>query len=536
MVMGVAGSALAADSGLMTRPERTGYTQTSLYADVVDFVAAVAAGSDRIRACELGQSAGGRSIPLLVVSERGIVSPEEARLFGLPVVLIHGNIHAGEVEGKEALLMLLRDVVEGELDGLLANQVLLLAPIFNVDGNDKLGDNRRDHGPELAGIRYNEQNLDLNRDYLKLDTPEVSALVRLIRSWEPVLYVDMHTTNGSYHSEPVTYTTLANENGSEVLKDYMWQRFFPAVSTTLRERYGFESVPYGNWEDRADPSKGWSNHAFEARYSTNYVGLRNIFTVLDENYSHADFKTRVLSSHAFIRSIVDYTHEHIGEMQQILRSETVRTREVFRDRGWVTAYDVGTLQDVTVKSYEFEVKQIPEDELDDHPPWLNGVLVSRTDRLRDYTVPYFNRAVPTETVGLPEAYLLPAAHTEAIENLSTHGIQMEQLLEPIEATVERFLIEGVVPAKRPNQGRIPIDIEGSWTSERATLQAGAYLVPLRQPLARLIPVLLEPEGADSLARWGFFTSWIVPQWGRAFNPYPVLRVPEVPGGAATRLR
>ncbi len=534
VILFVAATTLGADPELITRAERKDFAETSLYADVINFVNSAVSRSPKLRAGAFGASAGGLDLPLVVVSAEGIATPEEARLYNLPVVLLAANIHAGEVEGKEALQILLRDVVEGALDEVILNQVLLVVPIFNADGNDKLGDNRGDDGPELAGIRYNGQNLDLNRDFIKLDTPEVRALIQLIRSWNPVLYVDMHTTNGSLHREPVTYTTMANENCSETLKQYMWEEFFPGVSATLKETYGFHSIPYGNFDDRTQPTKGWSNHAFEARYSTNYVGLRNIFTVLDENYSHADFKTRVLSSHAFVRSIIEYTHNHIGEIRQRLRDEALRTREGLLPPGWITAYADGKMQDITNESYEFETRRIPENELENYPPWLNGVLVEKTDVLKDYTVPYFNRTVATATIDLPEAYVIPNACGETIENLQAHGIIIERIEREIPATVERFLIEEVATADRPNQGRVTLDIRGDWVSEKTSLEAGSFMVPMRQPLARLIPVLLEPDGADSLARWGFFSSWIVPQWSRGFNPYPVLRLNEIPDGIRMR--
>ena len=153
----------------------------------------------------------------MVVSRDKVSRPGDLARYGKPAVLVMANIHAGEVEGKEASLMLIRDIALGKFSGLLDSQVLLFIPIFNADGNDKLGHNRRDLGPELAGVRYNGQNLDLNRDYLKLESPEVQALVGLFSAWDPVLTVDMHTTNGSYHREPVTYSTLLNPNSDRKL-------------------------------------------------------------------------------------------------------------------------------------------------------------------------------------------------------------------------------------------------------------------------------------------------------------------------------
>ena len=300
-------SCLLPAQDILTVAESSNYTKTSLYDDVMNFLYQVQKKSDLVRMLPLTTSSEGRLIPLVVLSKEKVSRPADLKMVGKPAVLIMANIHAGEVEGKEASLMLIRDIASGKLAGLLDSQVLLFIPVFNADGNDKLGHNRRDLGPELAGVRYNGQNLDLNRDYLKLESPEVRALLDVFNSWDPLLVVDMHTTNGSFHQEPVTYSTLANPNSSEKLRQFMWQKFFPAVGRMLKSTYGYDSVPYGNFVDREFPEKGWENDSLEARYGSNYVGLRNRFSILDENYAYADFKTRVLSSRAFIMSILDFT-------------------------------------------------------------------------------------------------------------------------------------------------------------------------------------------------------------------------------------
>ena len=280
---------------IQTVAESSDYEKTSLYDDVMNFLYQVQKKSDLIKILPLTTSSEGRLIPLVVLSREKVSRPADLQMVGKSAVLIMANIHAGEVEGKEASLMLIRDIAIGKLSGLLDHQVLLFIPIFNVDGNDKLGHNRRDLGPELAGVRFNGQNLDLNRDYLKLESPEVRALMTIFNSWDPLLVVDMHTTNGSYHQEPVTYSTLLNPNSADKLRVYMWQKLFPPVARMLKSVYGFDSLPYGSFVDREFPEKGWTSDALEARYGSNYVGLRNRFSILNENYSYADFKSRVLS-------------------------------------------------------------------------------------------------------------------------------------------------------------------------------------------------------------------------------------------------
>jgi len=183
----------------VTVVEATDYTRTSLYREVLDFLQQVERTSSVMAIAPLATSTEGRMVPLVILSKERVRTPNELRATGKPAVLVMANIHAGEVEGKEASQMLIREVANGRLAGLLDHQVILVIPIFNVDGNDKLGKNRHDKGPELAGVRYNGQYLDLNRDYTKLESPEVSALVRLFNTWDPALVVDMHTTNGSYH-------------------------------------------------------------------------------------------------------------------------------------------------------------------------------------------------------------------------------------------------------------------------------------------------------------------------------------------------
>jgi hypothetical protein len=434
------------------------------------------------------------------------------------------NIPAGEIDGKEATLMLIRDFVKNKDSYHLENQVVLVLPIFNADGNDKFGKNRRDNGPELAGTRYNGQFLDLNRDYLKLESPEVRGLVKLFNQWDPVLVVDMHTTNGSYHREPVTYTTNVNPNGDMSLSDYIWKHFFPGAAKILKDTYGYDSVPYGNFTDRTKPEKGWLNHAFLARYGNNYAGLRNRFTVLDENYSHADFKTRVLASYGFIKSILQYTHQHIGEMEKMVKAADINTKNNYTRENFVLEFENEKLFDVTVKSFEFKIEKIKEQDRDKYPPWYGDYIAKKTDVYKDYTVPYYCKAVSKRSIPLPNAYILFPYHETIIKNLQHHGIVAEKIRKPFQAEVEVFRIKEIKPANRLYQGHVFISLKGDYVSETLTIPKNSYLISMKQPLARLIPVLLEPESEDSLAAWGFFNRQLVSQWTGKPLQYPVYRL------------
>jgi hypothetical protein len=516
---------------ILTVAESSNYTKTSLYEDVMNFLYQVQKKSDLVKILPLTTSSEGRLIPLVVLSKDKVSRPGDLRTTGKPAILIMANIHAGEVEGKEASLMLIRDIALGKLPGLLDSQVLLFIPIFNADGNDKLGHNRRDLGPELAGVRFNGQNLDLNRDYLKLESPEVQALVDVFNAWDPLLVVDMHTTNGSYHQEPVTYSTLLSPNSPEKLRNFMWQKFFPPVTRMLKSVYGYDSVPYGNFVDREFPEKGWENDSLEARFGSNYVGLRNRFSILDENYAYADFKTRVLSSRAFIVSILDFTAKNGKIMAELARQADLETIRGYAGADFVLEFKAERLFDLTVKSYEFVKETIKPEDRAKYPPWVGDFVMKKTDTLKDYRLPYLSLAVPRRGLKLPAGYVLLAQQPEALLNLKRHGIRVERILENFKAEAEIFKIGTVELDKNIFQGHVLNTIRGQYEKAEADIPAGSYYVSLEQPLARLVPVLLEPESTDSLAAWGFFNRLIIQQWSNRPGPYPVWRLAQKPPSA-----
>ncbi|MBD3288710.1 hypothetical protein GF337_07910 [candidate division KSB1 bacterium] len=511
---------------LLTVAEKSDFTKTSLHADVLELILSAQNRSPQIQVATLGKSTEGKIIPLVIISEEGITKAYEQRNLGKPVVLILANIHAGEVEGKEACQMLIRDIALGKLRELLENQVILVVPNFNPDGNDKLSaENRRDMGPELAGERYNGQNLDLNRDFIKLESPEVSGLVRIFNEWDPILFVDMHTKNGSYHQAPVTFCTAANPNTSPEIMGYMWNELFPAVQKLMRKKYGYESIPYGNFVDRGDPEKGWRNYSFGARLSTNYVGLRNRLAILDENYPHVDFKTRVLSSYAFIKSILEYTNSNAEKLAALVKSADFKTRKNFVQQGFVTEFDEVKLMDVTLKSYEFDVRQIPTEEADKYPSWWDGVIVEKTEVPRDYHVPYLAKAEPTKQISLPRGYILLPAQKDAAILLQKHGIVLKRIVRTQRLNVEEFKISDIKISDELYQGHVFVSAKGEYQPAEIEIPENSWYISLKQPLARIAAILLEPQSDDNLLAYGYFNKVIAHQWGKNRpNIYPVYRV------------
>ena len=514
------------NSGILTVPEKSNFKRTSLHHEVLDFLHVLKIQSGKIKLTTLCNTTEGKEVPLVIVSNEGISSPRQMRALNRSAILFVANIHAGEIEGKEASLMVLRDIAENKWEDILNDQVLLFVPIFNADGNDKLGKNRRDNGPELAGVRYNGQHLDLNRDYIKLESPEVNALVNLFKEWDPVLFVDLHTTNGSYHREPVTYTTLSNPNSHQDLMNFMWEKMFPEVSKTMKIKYKTDAIPYGNFVDRADPGKGWRNHAYEARFGTNYAGLRNRFTILDENYSHADYKTRVMSAYYFIRSIAEFTSKNIGQMDALIKKADLETMQNYSSGDHVLTYTADKLLEFTIKSFEFEKEKIKPEDRDKYPPWIKDFIIKKTDRLKDYKVSYFAKAKPDNSVSVPFGYFILPHHKKVIENLKKHGIIIEKIREEFSGEFENFIIKKIEYGKALYQGHILLTVKGEYEQVKIKLPKGSFYVPMKQPLARLISEILEPESKDSLLRWGFFNREIVMQWTGKPGKYPVFRYNE----------
>jgi len=511
-------------AGPRTTAEATDYAATSTFAEVISFIRELQRLSPFLRAETLCTSTEGREVPLLVIGKPVPQDPLALRYDKRIVVYFQANIHAGEVEGKEATLMLARDVLLDPRLPYLDRIVLLIAPIFNADGNDKMDPRNRPGqvGPEKgSGVRHNGQNLDLNRDAMKLESPELRGLVRnvLVR-WDPLLLVDCHTTNGSYHEEPVSYSGPLSPNGDPALVAYVRDKMLPAVDATLEKKHGTLSIPYGDPVDFRDMEKGWQNFSHQPRYLTNYIGLRNRLAILDENYSYADFRTRVLGNYNLLRSILDYCAANAPELARLVAEADARTVE----RGLAPKetdtfgldIEARALPDkVTVRGYETEV--IPRE----GSPFPQ---LKRTDRKRTYVMPYFADFFPKRSVRLPCAYLIPVFDPAIPVKLRQHGLAVERLTEAVTLEAEAFRLKEIKGAERLFQGHRTNAVTGEYAVETRQFPKGTLLVRTAQPLGRLASYLLEAESDDGLLFWNFFDSYIVRQWGRGAETYPVFKL------------
>ncbi|MBN1273416.1 MAG: M14 family metallopeptidase [Candidatus Aminicenantes bacterium] len=513
---------------LLTAAESSNFTATMTHAEVLTFIRTLQKKSSLFRVETLCFSPEGRYVPLLVVGNPIPNSPLELRNDKRAVIYIQANIHAGEVEGKEASLMLLRDILLQENPPYLDRLIILLAPDFNADGNDKISpQNRRNQvGPEKGvGVRYNGQNLDLNRDAVKMESPELQGLLKnVLLRWDPALLVDCHTTNGSYHEEPVTYLWGINPNTDKSITLYMRDQMLPAIQNHLKEKYDVLSIPYGNFMLSREPEtagqvEGWRPAGPEARYITNYIGLRNRLSILNENYAYADYKTRVYGCYYFLKSIFDYCHSHAEEIARLVQEADRNTKgkglSSAEEDGFILESEPKPLKTpITILGYEMEVIQR-------EGSWPR---IRRTDTKKTYTLPHYADFVPTHSIVRPRGYLIPLHDNIITQKLLQHGLTIEKLVESADIEVEAFQLTEIKGEERIFQGHRTNSVKGKYKTQVEHFPAGTLFVSTAQPLGNLVCHLLEAESDDGLLAWNFFDNYIVAQWGRQPQDYPVYRL------------
>ncbi|MBN2279288.1 MAG: M14 family metallopeptidase [Candidatus Marinimicrobia bacterium] len=502
---------------LLTVAESSDYLRTSTYEEVKSFIRQLQKQYANIAVETMGTTVEGRDIPLMIIADPLPASPEDLKNDDRLVVYIQANIHAGEIEGKESALMLARDILGHDKDQFLEDLVILIVPIFNADGNEKFStENRKtQNGPPSVGIRYNSQNLDLNRDAVKIESPEMAGMIEnVLNRWDPYLSIDCHTTNGSKHEEPVTFVWANNPNGDTRLIEYSWSELRPFVKKNMKSRFDVMAVEYGGFRDFYDPQKGWESVGPEIRYVVNYIGLRNRLSLLLENYTYADYRTRVKGSYAFLYSVLELCKKDRVRIQEMVRQAD---REVLAGKeSFVVAYEtVAYDEKITLKSYAMRVT--PRENY----PWPQ--VDYDFNQPRNYIMPYFCKVIPARSVHYPVGYLINLQDREVVRKLQQHGIVVEQLEEDFTAEVEKFRLSAVTVGERLFQGHLLTTLKGEYETETRLFAKGTCYISTRQLRGNLAACLLEPECGDGLVTWNFFDKYLVQQW-HGLGEYPVYKV------------
>ena len=498
------------DERLRTEAERSNFRQTGRTDEVRRLCEAFAnEWPGTVRCIEYGRSAEGRPMLALLASR---ADPRK-----VPVLMLQGGIHPGESDGKDAGFMALRDILREKVAaGALERIAVLFVPAFNVDGHERFRRWNRpnQNGPEEMGWRTTAQNLNLNRDYMKAEAPEMQAMLGLLREWDPVLCADLHVTDGadfepdiSLQSEPVNQGDPELFASGREMRDELIEKLAACGSLPLPF--------YPDFAKTDDPSSGFLLTVYSPRFSTGYFPARNRFTILVETHSWKEYAKRVQVTYNTIVGLVDLFVEHGARWEveahqadeaairlggsDVTLAYKSRWREPTQAGGKTTVPDESDAEIIEFRGYAYTRE----------PSAISGDLVTTYDPKTPqiWRVPYRNKVEPTLVVCAPlGGYVVPAGFAAEIgAKLALHGIAFERVPDLIAGVrAEVFRATEVSFSSVPFEGRMRATLAGSWSRETHNIATGSLFVPIAQPLARLIMALLEPRAPDSLAAWGFF--------------------------------
>jgi hypothetical protein len=489
---------------LTTVSERSGFQATGRYDEVIQLCGAFQkAYPKQVRCIDFGRTPEGRPMKALVVSNTGAFTPQAAKKQGLPVTLIQGGIHAGEIDGKDAGFQALRATLDGKLArGALSKQVLIFVPVFNVDGHERFGKWNRPNqrGPVEMGWRTTAQNFNLNRDYVKADSPEMAAMLGLVNAWDPLTYVDLHVTDGAKFQHDVSIQVEPVYSG-----DPEFRRAGLALrSNVIADIAKQGSMPqsyYMSFAKTDDPQSGFVDSVSDPRFSTGYFPLRNRMAVLVETHSWKDYPTRVRVTHNTVISILEQVAQNGQAWQQAARAADERASALAGGQVALTYRTTDKTQMVDFQGYEYT--RTPSD--------VSGILMTRYDESKPqvWRVPLREEVVADRVIAAPRAgYIVPAAWADIVaKKLALHGIAFRKLDKALaQAQVETFRADKATFGATSFESHQRLTVDGAWKPEPRAVLAGSLYVPVNQPKARLVVAMLEPQAPDSLLAWGFFNN------------------------------
>ncbi len=485
------------DDPWITPSERTGLTATPSYEETVAWLENLAAAAPELRMVSLGKSYEGRDIWMVVASADRAFTPAALKAAGKPTLLAQAGIHPGEIDGKDAGLMLLRDMtVKGTRAKLLEGANFLFVPILNIDGHERSSPYGRinQRGPVETGWRTNARNLNLNRDYAKLDTPELRAVIRIISQWEPDLYLDLHVTDGIDYQYDITFGYTGAHGLSPNIAAWLDRNLAPALNQDLKAM-GHIPGPLIFAVDDQDPAKGLVAGTAGPRYSNGYGDARHLPTVLVENHSLKPYRQRVLGTYVLLESALRTLAKYGKQLRRATVADRTRQPERIPLTWKVPAPPAGGPEQVEFLGIQW--RTVPSE-------ISGGDRIEYTGQPVTLTVPYYKYTEPVVTVTRPRAYWIPPAWPEVIERLALHSIYMETIARPREVVVEQYRLSEVNLAEEPFEGHVPVTAVARPERRTVTFPPGSVRVPTDQPLGDLAILLLEPDSPDSFFQWGFF--------------------------------
>ncbi|WP_093138978.1 M14 family metallopeptidase [Pseudoxanthomonas sp. GM95] len=492
------------DAALVTEGERSRFVSTGRYAELQPLIERFAqAYPQAVRLETFGTSPEGRPMLAMVVSRTGVLTADDTRRKDVPVLLVQGGIHSGEIEGKDAGFIALRQMLEGKVaPKVLDKVVIVFVPVYNVDGHERFRAWNRPNqiGPAEMGQRATAQNLNLNRDYIKADAPETRAMLDLVNRWDPIVTLDIHTTDGAKFQHDASVQMEPLHEGDPGLMA-LGQQISDGLLGQLRKQ-GSKPLPfYPSLLERDDPASGFADNVYSPRFSTGYFQLRNRYSILLETHSWKTYAQRVEISR---NTIIDLATMAARDGADWLRK--AQAADALASSGAPLHMPLDFKAGDTFRTIDFlgyAYTQTPSD--------VSGGVWTQYDDTKPtvWKVPLYDKVVPTVSADAPSGgYLVPAAYAaEVVAILDLHGVQYQRLeAARAEAPVEVFHADTAKLAATSFESRQRATVTGQWASESRTVPVGSLFVPITQPKARLVVTLFEPLGPDSLLAWGMFNS------------------------------
>ena len=496
----------------LTVPERTNFARTASSTDVLEFIDTLRWSSDKMSIINMFTTTLRRTCPAVVLANPRVTSPDEAAKSGKTVIYLQGNIHAYEPEAKEALLMLMRDILFGKRKSLLDNLIIIVCPNFNVDGTDTLS--LSEGTPHILGSAVNAQNINLNRDAIRVETAEIAGLYRTVfNRWDPTLIYDGHLMGRVQHGYAIGYATCTVPASHPGPRNYVFDKLFPAVREATRTNFGLEVFTHCETDDKWPPTV-WSHEEAmwtnEAKFVANAYGLRNRMTILAETPGHESFERRIYAHYSLITGVLEYANVHGKEMQEVCRAADRDVVEAVKAKA-----ETGELRNFVAGKYEsygkVDILVYKERNVSTLIPGTSvrariaPHMLQAPELVRG--VEFLCKPVGTVEARVPRGYLIPAELDFIAEKLRAQNVKVEVLTKPVKASGEEFVIDKIGQGRSGGYNMIKLD-GGFAASPVREFPAGTFRVDMAQPMANLAFYCLEPQAADGFVGWGVFDAYL----------------------------
>jgi hypothetical protein len=493
-------STKASPPDLLTTGEKTGWTLTAPYAEAVDISHRLERASSFVKVLNIGATPEGRTMIALVVSKDKAFTPEAAAKTNKAVIMVQSGIHAGEIEGKDTVLMLVRDMaVTKKLASWLDKAIFVIIPVFNVDGHEYFSPYHRpqQNGPRDTGLRNTAQRLNLNRDYVKADTPEMRAWLHIFNTWNPDFLIDNHVTDGSDMQYDVTWDMARNQDLADPAGAWVRDKFVPELDKRMAAD-GHLVAPYGGLRN-VNGKREFFMEVFTPRYSHLYAAVQDRPSLLVETHSLKAARTRAWANYDIMRHSIDIIVADPEALRTAVRQADKEMAARAGDRSAAPVYLAGRVSND--KSRPLLYRALKQGQVQSE---VTGAMTNRyLAEPDDIQTVIHDQIDTTLEAQMPLGYLIPSAWKEIADLLALHGVEMERTAKPLTQEFETYRFSNIVWATSPNEGHIGLNaFDSRLVKEKITMPAGSYWVPMKQRRARLILSTLEPQAPDSFARWG----------------------------------